>query len=155
MRAQQVAILDAIAEAKSTAGVVRIGVGFMTLAELITGGEAVLAELNFPPEINRNTVQAWLRGGLLYDAEKRQARNRLYSAVDVALLVGVALVSRLGFSQSLAKGVSIALKHQLSKNLTAALVKPNNARQLFIDKGFGRNDTHLSNIEIFFGDGMG
>lgn len=116
MRPQQIAILEAMLEAK-IGTTLRLDMGFMTLGELVAGAEAVLEELGFPHTVNRNTVQAWSTAGLLSKRDsKPELRNRLYSAIDMMLLVGVAVVSRLGFSQNLAKKLSIGIKLQLEHN---------------------------------------
>ena len=125
MRPQQIAILDAMLEAKSGT-TFHLDMGFMTLGELVAGAETVLAELGFAHAVNRNTVQAWSTAGLLSErGAKPELRNRLYSAIDMMLLVGVAVVSRLGFSQNLAKRLSIGIKTQLKHNAGDLLdVKP-------------------------------
>lgn len=117
MRAQQEAILNRIAAVKA-GGTIHIGVGFMPLGELMESAEHVLSEIGFAHDLNRGTVQQWISIDLLTEhADDPKLRNRLYSMVDLMLLVSVAVVSRLGLGLGIAKAVSAGFKDTLSHNL--------------------------------------
>jgi len=97
VREQQRYLLDAILEVNKD-GVFDTRVPFLTLDDLMHCSSEAAEHLGVVnAEINRNTIQGWLRAGVLREpAENRTRRNRLYSTLDVIRLVAVRLVAHMG-----------------------------------------------------------
>lgn len=69
-------------------------------------------------KVNRNTVEAWLRSGILTEST-RTDRNRLFSGADVALLAVVYFCSTIGLNKTeLLRSVTAVISEQFALVIT-------------------------------------
>jgi DNA-binding transcriptional MerR regulator len=92
VRPQQQAIIDALLAATKD-NALELAAEFLTLEHLIAAANETNRHLHLNLPLTRNTVQFWVKEGLLPAKADRQTRNRLYSCLDLIRLVVISQLS--------------------------------------------------------------
>jgi DNA-binding transcriptional MerR regulator len=115
MRQQQRCVFDALLRAAKD-GTFDLRAEFLTFEDLLDCARKTANAVGVVnAEFNKNTVQTWLRSGVLRDSDKpdRTMRNRLYSTADVIRLATIMQLVHMGLR---AKGAA-----QIADELVRAL----------------------------------
>jgi hypothetical protein len=123
MRPQHRYVLDALLAARK-GGSLDLDARFLTLEDLLDCIRRAAELLGFTNrDINRHTVETWIRSGILGEQTPRPLRNRLYSGVDVVRLLAVWSLTHLGITPKVGKLISDELIEALGTQAFHRLVR--------------------------------